>query len=90
MPRTVKTITTEEGNEVEVYADECNVCHAEMLFPKAEADRIDAMFPFLKEKIEAGSPCVKCAVQMEQEENKTLLSEEEVEKIKNFIMNKVK
>jgi len=84
MPRTVKTIKDDKGNDVEVYVDTCNVCTREMLSPKKMADELEQMFPFIKEKIEAGSPCVECT-KKEFEKNKDfkLFSEEEMTKLKN-------
>ena len=67
MSRTVKTVQDDKGNDIEVYSDFCSVCSEEMLFPKDEADRIEAMFPFIKEKFEKGVACLKCAVEKEKE-----------------------
>lgn len=87
MPRIIKTIKDDNNNDVEVYADNCNVCSKEIFFPKAEADRIHEMFPFIKERAEQGSPCVECAIQQEKNEKKFLFSPEEVQRIKEIIMN---
>lgn len=88
MPRTVKTIKDNDGNDLEVYADNCNICAAEMTFPKQQADEIDAMFPFLKEKIEAGTPCFECAIKQEKENKKDLFTKEEIEELKRVLMSK--
>lgn len=89
MPRTVKTIKDDSGNDLEVYADTCKVCNREMVFPKAEADKIDEMFPFIREKVEAGTACVDCAIAKDKEDTEFLFTEEEKQKIKDFIMNNV-
>ena len=87
MSRVVKTVKDNENNDVEVYADNCTVCSREMIFPKAEADKIEAMFPFIKEKVEAGTACVECALEKEKEDSNFMFSEEEKEKIKEIILN---
>ena len=87
MSRTIKTVKDENDNEIEVYADNCNVCSKEMIFPKAEADKIDAMFPFIKEKMEAGTACFDCAKEKEQEDSQFLFSDEEKKKIIEAILN---
>ncbi len=77
MPRITKTIQDKDGNDLEVYSDNCNKCSKEMVFPKSECDKVEKIFPFLKDRIEAGSPCVECA--MEDEKNgKYLFTEEEI------------
>lgn len=85
MPRTIKTIKLEDGSDLEVYADNCNMCQMEMIFPKDEADKLEKQFPFLKQKIEAGTPCVECIKNLKQEEIHELFSLEDIEEIKNLI-----
>ena len=87
MSRTVKTVQDDKGNDIEVYSDFCSVCSEEMLFPKDEADRIEAMFPFIKEKFEKGVACLKCAVEKEKENPEFNFTEEEKERIKQTLMN---
>lgn len=88
MSRTVKTIKDKDDNDVEVYSDNCNICSKEMVFPKAEADKVEAMFPFIKDKVSAGSPCLDCAVKQEKEQNISIFSKEEIESIKQALMKK--
>jgi hypothetical protein len=86
MPRTIKKVKTQEGNEVEVYADQCNVCSTEMMFPKAEADRLEELFPFLREKINSGTPCVDCAKKKEESESGfKVFNQDEIDMVKKFI-----
>ena len=86
MPRTTKTIKLEDGSESEVYTDNCNTCSVEMMFPKEEADRLEALFPFLKQKIEAGTPCFECARKKEESDPAfKMFNEQEIELVKNFI-----
>ena len=58
-----------------------------MVFPKDEADRIEVMFPFVKEKIDKGSPCLECAAKQEKETKTGMFSEEEILFIKNTLQN---
>ena len=87
MPRTVKIVKDENNNDLEVYSDNCSVCNKEMIFPKSEADKIDAMFPFIKEKMESGASCFDCAKQKEQEDKEFIFSDEEKKKIIEAIFN---
>lgn len=86
MPRTIKNITDEKGLEIEVYADNCKECGLEMIFPKAEADRIDELFPFIKEKIANGTSCMKCAQEKEKNDSSFLFTEEEKTRIKDILL----
>lgn len=86
MSRTVKTIQLEDGSDLEVYADNCNVCQVEMIFPKAEADRMETLLPFLKEKMEKGSPCVKCLKEQVENNSFNLFSEEDIARIKEAVL----
>lgn len=90
MPRTIKTYTDKDGKEVQFYADNCNVCQKEMVFPKADVDRVEEMFPFIKEKAERGSPCVECVMKQGKDGPAKVFNAEEIEKIKNAIMNRNK
>lgn len=90
MPRVIKTIKDDNGNDLVVYADNCNVCSQEMIFPKEEADKIDAMFPFLKQKMESGTSCVNCAMEKEKQNSNFLFSEEEKNKIKEILLGDAK
>jgi hypothetical protein len=86
MNRTVKTIKDNNGNDVEVYADLCNVCSKEMIFPKADADKIEEMFPFIKEKITKGTPCLDCAKIQVENGTFSLYSNDELKEIKNKLI----
>lgn len=87
MERTVKTITDEKGAQIEVYSDNCKECGGEMIFPKAEADKIEELFPFIKEKIAGGTSCMKCAQEKEKNNSNFLFTEEEKAKIKDILLN---
>jgi hypothetical protein len=87
MPRTVKTVKDKEGNDIEVYSDNCIVCSTEMVFPKNEADNLEQLFPFLKEKIDAGTHCVDCMKKkIESDNNYNVFSQEEMEDIKRKVL----
>ncbi len=79
MSRVVKTLKDKNGNEVEVYSDNCIICSAEMIFPKKDADSMEYLFPFLKEKIDKGSPCLECFnKKLEEDKNYSMFSEDEI------------
>ena len=87
MPRTVKTIKDNDGNDLEVYTDNCTVCSVEMVFPKREADDLESMFPFLRQKIEEYNPCINCAMEQDKKDKKPFLSPEEFEIIRKSLTN---
>lgn len=78
MTKFTKTIKDKDGNDVEVYADNCIVCNREMIFPKKEADYLDGLFPFLREKLQNGSPCIQCFENFQKTSGKSFFSEEEI------------
>jgi len=86
MPRTIKTLKDDTGNSVEVYWDNCNICNTDMYFPKDEADRMETAFPFLKDIVERGSPCVECAKKQAETDSFNLFSEQEINMIKEFVL----
>lgn len=88
MPRVVKTINLENGEEVEVYVDSCNVCSREMIFPKKRADELESLMPFLKNKVEQGTPCVDCSKKLIEEGTFKLFSDEEIEEVKRVLLHK--
>lgn len=87
MSREIKIIKDKDGNDIEVYSDKCNMCSAEMVFPKDQVDQIESMFPFIKEKAERGSPCVECIKKEGEKGISKILSSEELEEIKRTVMN---
>lgn len=84
--RTVKTIKDKDNNDVEVYSDNCNKCSKEMVFPKAEADKLESIFPFLKDKIDKGTPCVECTKEMALQGNFSLYTDEELSMVRDYIL----
>lgn len=88
MSREIRTIKDDKDNELEVYVDFCNLCTKEMLTPKNMADFLESTFPFIKKKLEEGSPCIECAQELaKQDNNFKILSESEIEIIKNKAMS---
>jgi len=82
MSRVLKLVKDKEGNEIEVYVTSCNSCNKEMIFPKKIADSFEEMIPFLKAKIDAGTPCAECTKKQEAEGVSSLFTDEEKEQIK--------
>lgn len=82
MARKIRIIKDKDGKDVEIYSDICFECKKEMIFPKKEADQIEEMFPFIKDKIERGTPCLDCAKKQASEGSFSLYSEEELQQIR--------
>jgi len=87
MARTTRVIKNDKGNDLEIYVDNCNVCSAEMIIPKSEADKLESFIPFLKEKIEKGSPCVNCLKAQVENGSFSLFSDQELAQLKDIIFN---
>lgn len=84
MPRVIKTIKDDNGNDVEVYSDTCTVCSGEVIVTKTIADELEKLFPFLKQKMAKENPCIECTVEMHKK-GIALFSQEEIEQIKTTV-----
>lgn len=90
MGRVIKKATLPDGSTIDVYSENCIVCQTEMVFPKQKADEFEELLPFLKEKIEAGTPCVGCSKKLMEEGKLNLFSKEEIEKINEIFLDSLK
>lgn len=87
MARGTKTLKDDNGKDIVFYTDNCNICQKEMVFPKDEVDRIEEMFPFIKEKALKGSPCAECVTKDGKDFQEKIFTPEEIQMIKSKIMS---